>query len=196
MRADNPLWKSLVGNARDKECSKSDRCDNGGVNVKLCSFKLMQLIGFSNEKSCPCLLSHFSASVFTSFSEENLVPDKYSFNFEKRKQSRGRHEAIRLKRRSILSDGVIVSHDNTRIARKTQEFLQKFKCDVWSHPHTAQIWNPIWVPNTYLEQGSLRQRCENICRELAQWAGPSFLSILLSKNSDKCLTRIGDYVGK
>ncbi|GBM99592.1 hypothetical protein AVEN_261893-1 [Araneus ventricosus] len=23
--------------------------------------------------------------------------------------------------------------------------------------HTAQIWYPIWVPNTYLEQGSLQK---------------------------------------
>ncbi|GBL63726.1 hypothetical protein AVEN_48745-1 [Araneus ventricosus] len=147
MRADNPPWKSLVGNARDKECSKSDRCDNGGVNVKLCSFKLMQLIGFSNE---------FSASVFASFSEENLVPDKHSSNFGKSEQSLGHHEAIPHKCRSILNDGVIVSHDNSHTAHKTQEFLQKFKCDVWSHPHTAQNWNPIWVPNAYLEQGYLQ----------------------------------------
>ncbi|GBN40327.1 hypothetical protein AVEN_21585-1 [Araneus ventricosus] len=34
----------------------------------------------------------------------------------------------------MLSDGVILLHDNTHIARKTQELLRKFKWAVWSHP--------------------------------------------------------------
>ncbi|GBN23016.1 hypothetical protein AVEN_141954-1 [Araneus ventricosus] len=53
----------------------------------------------------------------------------------------------------MLSGGVILLPDNTHTARKTQELLQKFKWEVWSHPHTAQIWLTIWIPNTYLEQG-------------------------------------------
>ncbi|GBN49498.1 hypothetical protein AVEN_59859-1 [Araneus ventricosus] len=75
----------------------------------------------------------------------------------------------------MLSDSAMLLHDNTHTAHKIQELLQKFKWEVWSHPHIAQIWQPIWVPNTYLEQGSLKQQCENSCRELAQWAGIRFL---------------------
>ncbi|GBN56870.1 hypothetical protein AVEN_238614-1 [Araneus ventricosus] len=33
----------------------------------------------------------------------------------------------------MLSDGVILLHDNTHTARKTQELLRKFKWKVWSH---------------------------------------------------------------
>ncbi|GBN25991.1 hypothetical protein AVEN_253102-1, partial [Araneus ventricosus] len=89
-------------------------------------------------------------SLPTKQSGENLVPDKCSFNFGKMKQSLGDHEAIRRKRPGMLSDGVILLHDNTHISRKTQELLQKFKWEVWSPPppHTAQIWHSFWVPNT------------------------------------------------
>ncbi|GBN24038.1 hypothetical protein AVEN_242398-1 [Araneus ventricosus] len=34
----------------------------------------------------------------------------------------------------MLSDGVILLHVNTHVSRKTQELLQKFKWEVWSHP--------------------------------------------------------------
>ncbi|GBN14191.1 hypothetical protein AVEN_129639-1, partial [Araneus ventricosus] len=34
----------------------------------------------------------------------------------------------------MLSDGVILLHDNNQTARKTKELLQKFKWEVWSHP--------------------------------------------------------------
>ncbi|GBM33226.1 hypothetical protein AVEN_28219-1 [Araneus ventricosus] len=36
----------------------------------------------------------------------------------------------------MLNEGVILLHDNEKphIARKTQELLQKFKWEVWSHP--------------------------------------------------------------
>ncbi|GBM07763.1 hypothetical protein AVEN_137624-1 [Araneus ventricosus] len=79
------------------------------------------------KKSRPCPLSHFSAAVFTSLSEENLVPDKCSFNFGKRLVHR---EVIRCKRRGMLSDGVILLHDKTYSARKTQELLRKLKREV------------------------------------------------------------------
>ncbi|GBM39441.1 hypothetical protein AVEN_126321-1 [Araneus ventricosus] len=52
---------------------------------------------------------------------------------------------------------ITVLHDNTHTARKTQELLRKFKWEVWSHSPTAQIWHQIWVPSTYLEQGSLQR---------------------------------------
>ncbi|GBN31486.1 hypothetical protein AVEN_33003-1 [Araneus ventricosus] len=52
----------------------------------------------------------------------------------------------------MLSDGVILLHDNTHTARKTQELLRKFKWEVWSHTPNSRVW----VPNTYLEQSSLQ----------------------------------------
>ncbi|GBM68629.1 hypothetical protein AVEN_168823-1 [Araneus ventricosus] len=70
--------------------------------------------------------------------------------------SLGHREAIRRKRPGILSDGVTLLHDNTHTARKTQELLQKFKWEVWIHLYTAQIWHPILITNTYLEQSSLQ----------------------------------------
>ncbi|GBO28669.1 hypothetical protein AVEN_267907-1, partial [Araneus ventricosus] len=99
-----------------------------------------------------------SAAVLTSLSEENIVPDKCFFNFEEKGNSHwANHEAIRRKRPGMLSDGVIRLHSNTHTARKTQELLQKFKWEIWSHPPTVQIRHPIWVPNTYLEQRSLQR---------------------------------------
>ncbi|GBL93239.1 hypothetical protein AVEN_42679-2 [Araneus ventricosus] len=133
--------------------------------------------------------------------EENLVPDKYSFNFGKKKKALGNCEAIRHKRPIMLSDGVILLHDNTHTVRKTQELLQKFKWKVWSHPPPIQptfgtqsgfqtlIWNKVLF----------KQWCENSCRELDQWAGTGFLQIglnILVLPSDKCLNRFCDYVEK
>ncbi|GBM18847.1 hypothetical protein AVEN_161300-1 [Araneus ventricosus] len=43
----------------------------------------------------------------------------------------------------MLSDGVILLHDNTHTASKTQELLQKFKWIVWNHPP----YNPDLAPN-------------------------------------------------
>ncbi|GBM07723.1 Protein SSUH2 [Araneus ventricosus] len=50
-------------------------------------------------------------------------------------------EAIR--RPGVLSDGVIFLHENTHSARKTQELLQKFKWDAWSH----SPYSPDSAPN-------------------------------------------------
>ncbi|GBN09462.1 hypothetical protein AVEN_139126-1 [Araneus ventricosus] len=55
----------------------------------------------------------------------------------------GYREAIRRKRLSIFSDGVILLRGNTHTARKTQELLQKFKTDVWSNPP----YRPDLAPN-------------------------------------------------
>ncbi|GBL87417.1 hypothetical protein AVEN_203131-1 [Araneus ventricosus] len=52
----------------------------------------------------------------------------------------------------MLSDGVILQHNNTHTARKTQELLRKFKWEICSQPLTAQTRHPIWVPNSYVEQ--------------------------------------------
>ncbi|GBL79721.1 hypothetical protein AVEN_18245-1 [Araneus ventricosus] len=65
---------------------------------------------------------------------ENLVPDKSYLKFGNRKQSLVHREAIRSKRPVKLSYGVILLHDNTHTARKTQKFVQKFKLEVCSHP--------------------------------------------------------------
>ncbi|GBN97504.1 hypothetical protein AVEN_162751-1, partial [Araneus ventricosus] len=80
-----------------------------------------------------------------------------------RKWPLSHHEAIRCKHPGVLSDDVIFLHDNAHAVRKTQELLQKYKKEVQepqgkskSTPHTAHIWHLIWVPNTYLEQGSLQ----------------------------------------
>ncbi|GBL82678.1 hypothetical protein AVEN_263744-1 [Araneus ventricosus] len=66
-------------------------------------------------------------------------------------------EVIRRKRLSMLNDGVILLHDNTHTAPKTQELLRKFKWEVCSHFPTGQIRHSFWVPNTYLEEGSLQR---------------------------------------
>ncbi|GBM77286.1 hypothetical protein AVEN_205626-1 [Araneus ventricosus] len=63
----------------------------------------------------------------------------------------------------MLSDGVILLHDNTHNASKTQELLRKFKWEVRSHSTTTQIRYPIWVLNAYLEQGSLQR---GLCKQL------------------------------
>ncbi|GBM88491.1 hypothetical protein AVEN_269365-1 [Araneus ventricosus] len=44
----------------------------------------------------------------------------------------------------MLSDGVILLHDNTHTARKTHKLLQKLKWEVWSHPH---LYSPDLAPN-------------------------------------------------
>ncbi|GBN48316.1 hypothetical protein AVEN_249193-1 [Araneus ventricosus] len=98
---------------------------------------------FQNEiTSCP--LSQFSTTVFTSLSEENHVPDKCSSYFGKRNRSLSHREAIRRKRPGMLCDGVILLHDNTHTARKTQELPRKFKWEVWSH---QPPYSPDSAPN-------------------------------------------------
>ncbi|GBM01665.1 hypothetical protein AVEN_271923-2-1, partial [Araneus ventricosus] len=58
----------------------------------------------------------------------------------------------------MLSDGVILLHDNTHNDSKTQELLQKFKWGVWSHPPYRADLSPNMgnLPNFYLEQGSVQ----------------------------------------
>ncbi|GBM97721.1 hypothetical protein AVEN_125247-1 [Araneus ventricosus] len=48
----------------------------------------------------------------------------------------GHREVIRRKCPDLLSDGVILLHGNTHTANKTQEWLLKFKREVWSHPYS------------------------------------------------------------
>ncbi|GBM97234.1 hypothetical protein AVEN_180111-1 [Araneus ventricosus] len=50
----------------------------------------------------------------------------------------GLRKTIRCKRPRMLSNGVIFLHNNARphIARKTQELLQNFRWEIWSHHHS------------------------------------------------------------
>ncbi|GBO41858.1 hypothetical protein AVEN_194975-1 [Araneus ventricosus] len=60
----------------------------------------------------------------------------------------GHREAIRRKRPGMLSDGVILLHDNAHAARKTQELPRMFKWEVWTslseenvtRPNGCKIW--------------------------------------------------------
>ncbi|GBN21017.1 hypothetical protein AVEN_145144-1, partial [Araneus ventricosus] len=54
---------------------------------------------------------------------------------------------IRRKRTVVLSDGVILLHDNTHIAGKTQELLRKFKWEISSHPTVHFRFPPDSAPN-------------------------------------------------
>ncbi|GBM12745.1 hypothetical protein AVEN_228532-1 [Araneus ventricosus] len=72
----------------------------------------------------------------------------------------------------MLSDSVILLYDSNYTARKTQEFLGKFKWEVWSHPP----YSPDLAPNLgckhlsgtrFSSKSALKTYC---LRELAQWA--------------------------
>ncbi|GBO33540.1 hypothetical protein AVEN_249813-1 [Araneus ventricosus] len=71
--------------------------------------------------------SYVSALWGQSLALRGMPEDQCSFNFGKRKLSLGHREVIRRKRLDMLSDGVILLHDNTgtelqnsRIAAKVQ----------------------------------------------------------------------------
>ncbi|GBN14512.1 hypothetical protein AVEN_13736-1 [Araneus ventricosus] len=76
---------------------------------------------------------------------------------------------------------VILLRGNTRTARKAQKLLRKFKWEVWIHQSGSHM-KPSWVPNTYLEQGSLQRV---IVRELTQWIGRDFCQT--RKTSRSCV---------
>ncbi|GBN69393.1 hypothetical protein AVEN_13375-1 [Araneus ventricosus] len=58
----------------------------------------------------------------------------------------------------MLSDGVILLQDNTHIARRIQELLQKFKWEVRSHPS----YTPDLSPNLGSKQLSGTSFSSNI----------------------------------
>ncbi|GBN59480.1 hypothetical protein AVEN_96114-1 [Araneus ventricosus] len=96
----------------------------------------------------------------------------------------------------MSSDGVNLLHDNTYNARKTQELMRKFKWEVWS-PSADQIRHPIWVPDTYLEQGSLQSDGKADVDNWLNGQGRDFCEVGLNElvlRSDKCRNRFGDYV--
>ncbi|GBO18116.1 hypothetical protein AVEN_205574-1 [Araneus ventricosus] len=96
----------------------------------------------------------------------------------------------------MLSDGVILLHDNTHTARKTQELLQKFRCKVWTHPP----YNPYLAPNLGSKRLSgTRFSSESDARTAAENCGRDFYQARLNKLvllSDECRNRFGDYVEK
>ncbi|GBM08093.1 hypothetical protein AVEN_123004-1 [Araneus ventricosus] len=57
----------------------------------------------------------------------------------------------------MLSDGVILLHDNTHTARKIQELLLNFKRDFWSHAP----YSPDLAPNLVSKHLSLTRSSSN-----------------------------------
>ncbi|GBM49270.1 hypothetical protein AVEN_186456-1, partial [Araneus ventricosus] len=55
----------------------------------------------------------------------------------------------------MLSDGVILLHENTHTAPKTQKLLQKFEWETWSH----SPYNPDWAPNMPGRLRRMASRC-------------------------------------
>ncbi|GBN98478.1 hypothetical protein AVEN_148151-1, partial [Araneus ventricosus] len=115
-------------------------------------------------------------------------------------KSPGHHEAIRRKRPGMLSDGVILLHDDTHTARETQELLQKFKWEVWSHPPYRQNLAPNLGSKRlsgtkFPSNNDVKTAAENWLngqgRDLYQGGLNKFVL-----RSDKCLNRFGDYVEK
>ncbi|GBL88884.1 hypothetical protein AVEN_158987-1 [Araneus ventricosus] len=100
----------------------------------------------------------------------------------------------------MLSDDVILLHDNTHIARKTQELLQKFKWEVWSHPP----YSPDLAPNldskhlygtSFSSNSDMKTAAENWLSGQGHYFYQSGLN-KLALRSDKCLNRFGAYVEK
>ncbi|GBM45265.1 hypothetical protein AVEN_101220-1 [Araneus ventricosus] len=89
----------------------------------------------------------------------------------------------------MLSDGVILLHENTSTTRKTQELLK-----VRSHPS----YSPDLASNLGSKHLSGTRFSWNSYRELDQWAGRDFYQAGLNKlmRSDKRLNRFGYYVEK
>ncbi|GBM26009.1 hypothetical protein AVEN_141970-1 [Araneus ventricosus] len=94
--------------------------------------------------------------------------------------------------------GVILQHDNTHTARKTQELLQKCKEEVWGHPQPPM--QPRLTPNMgsillsgtrFSSNSDVKTASENCEHDFYQ-AGLNKLVLCL----DECLNKFGDYVEK
>ncbi|GBM62001.1 hypothetical protein AVEN_199306-1 [Araneus ventricosus] len=103
---------------------------SGRVLIHWNYFRVSSAVRARKLKSHPCLLSQFTAAVFIYLSEENLVPVKCPSISEKENSHWSNGEVIRRKRLGLLSDDVILLHDNTHTARKTQKLMQKFKWEI------------------------------------------------------------------
>ncbi|GBM12319.1 hypothetical protein AVEN_116765-1 [Araneus ventricosus] len=80
----------------------------------------------------------------------NLLLDKCSFNFGKKKYSLAHREVIRRKRPGILSDGVILLHDNTILIAKLKNC-----CQSSSGKSRATPYSPDSASNLDSKQGNL-----------------------------------------
>ncbi|GFU27625.1 mariner Mos1 transposase [Trichonephila clavipes] len=117
-------------------------------------------------------------------------------------------EAIQRKRPGILSEGVILLHDNTRphIAQATQELLRRFRWEIWSHTPCS----PDLAPSDYFLLSRLKEHLSGrrfpsdsaakISTETwLNGQGPDFYQDGFNKlvlHADKCLNRHGDNVEK
>ncbi|GBN23551.1 hypothetical protein AVEN_212141-1 [Araneus ventricosus] len=96
----------------------------------------------------------------------------------------------------MLRDGVILLHDNTHNARKTQELLRKFKWEDWSHQSTAQVRHSKHLYGTRFSSNSA---IETIVENWLNGQGRDFYKARLNKftlRSDKCLNIFRDDVEK
>ncbi|GBM68399.1 hypothetical protein AVEN_86456-1 [Araneus ventricosus] len=96
----------------------------------------------------------------------------------------------------MLSVSVLLLHDSTHTARKTQELLQKFKWEVCSH----LPYNPDLAPNLFSKllsgtNSDVKTAAENCLKEKGREFYQTGLNELILR-SDKCLNRFGDYLEK
>ncbi|GBL88102.1 hypothetical protein AVEN_133747-1 [Araneus ventricosus] len=100
----------------------------------------------------------------------------------------------------MLIDGVILLNDNTHIARKTQELLQKFKWEVWSHsPHSPDLAPNLGSKHLSGTRFSSKSDVKIATENRLNGQGRDFYQAELNKlilRSDKCLNRSGDYAEK
>ncbi|GBM69054.1 hypothetical protein AVEN_155526-1 [Araneus ventricosus] len=99
----------------------------------------------------------------------------------------------------MLSDGVILLHDNTHTARKTRELLQKFKWEIGSLPS----YNPDLAPNLGFKHLSGTMFSSNSDVKTAAVTDSMDRDVIyqtglnkLVLHSGKCLIRFGDYAEK
>ncbi|GBO34059.1 hypothetical protein AVEN_210888-1 [Araneus ventricosus] len=103
----------------------------------------------------------------------------------------------------MLSDGVILLHDNTHTTRRTQELLRKFKWKV-IQPSLTKTNSPDSAPNLGYKHlsGTRFSSNSDVKIVLENWlnrTGHDFCKAGLNKlvlRSDKCLNRFGDSVEK
>ncbi|GBM72655.1 hypothetical protein AVEN_138214-1 [Araneus ventricosus] len=99
----------------------------------------------------------------------------------------------------MLSDGVILLHDNTHTALKTQESLRKFKWKVWGYPTLP--YSSDLAPNAGSKHlsgtmFSSNREVKTAAKNSLNGQGRDFCQAGLNKlvlRSVKCQNRLGDY---
>ncbi|GBN28184.1 hypothetical protein AVEN_207285-1 [Araneus ventricosus] len=128
---------------------------------------------------------------------ENIVPDKCSFNFRKRKSSLGQREAIRHKHFGMLSDGAILLHGNTHTARKIAAKVQVGSLE--PPPYSSNLAQNLFSKHISGTRFSSNSDAKTSAENWLSRQGRDFGQACLNKlvlSSDKCLNRFGDYVEK